>query len=187
MKKVIVIGASTGGPTVIRYLIGNLNKLENTSIFIAQHMTASFTSIFAKRLNEDCKVDVVECYDNQEIKPNVVYIAKGGYHMEVQNGRIMLNDGNPIHGVKPAVDKLFCSVAKEYGEKVIGIVLTGMGKDGAYGISEIKDNGGVTIAQNQETSTVFGMPKVAIETGKVDYVLSVDEILEFIHKKIKES
>lgn len=182
---IIAIGASTGGPDAIYKVVGEIEPVENTVILIAQHMPANFTKRLADRLNERCRFNVVEASNGDMLKSGYVYVAKGGYHMEISKGRIVLTEEPPIHGVRPAVDKLFFSVAKEAKNKVLAVILTGMGKDGATGIKCIKDAGGITIAQDQESSAIYGMPKAAIETGAIDHVLPLGKIAEMVSRIMK--
>ena len=129
---------------------------------------------------------VKDAEDGELIEPGKIIIAKGGKHREVEEGRIKLKDTPPLHGGKPAVDPLFISAARHYGEKTVGVVLTGMGKDGKLGVEEIKRHGGKVIVQDRETSVVFGMPKAAISTGKVDEVLPLGRIAEGIVRMVRE-
>lgn len=173
----VVIGASTGGPKALYSIITKLPSDLDVPIFIVQHMPAGFTKAFAERLNSNSLVNVVEATDNQSIEKGVVYIAPGGYHMEVgKDKKIHLNMEPSLWGVRPAVDKLFDSASKVYKEKLLSVVLTGMGKDGANGTISVKKNGGITLAQDKETSTIYGMPKVTFETGMVDKVVPLDKI-----------
>ena len=183
---VLIIGASTGGPSAIRNVVSRMENLENTAVLITQHMPATFTERFARRLNDSCRYNVVEAQDGDKIQPGKIFVAKGGYHMQVEKGIIRLNEDDPIHGVRPAVDKLFISVANEFKDRVIAIILTGMGKDGAIGIETVKKNGGVTIAQDEESCAIFGMPRAAIKTGAVDYILPISEIPQKVMKLINE-
>lgn len=182
----VVIGASTGGPKALYKVITELPPDIGVPVFIVQHMPVGFTKAFAERLNSNSRIKVVEAKEGENIEKNVVYIAPGGFHMEVGvDKKIHLNTEPPIWGVRPAVDKLFISVAKVYGEHVLGIVLTGMGKDGAQGIVAVKDSGGITISEDKSTCTIYGMPRAAYETGKVDEVLPIGEIASAIVKNIK--
>lgn len=175
--KALVIGASTGGPKAIHSLITSLPKELGVPVFIVQHMPAGFTKAFADRLNNNSKLDVVEASHMSEITNNKVYIAPGGYHMEINNeNKITLNGEPTLWGVRPAVDKLFISASKVYGKGVISVVLTGMGRDGAKGTEMIKDAGGYTISEHQSTCTIYGMPKAAYDTGRVDEVLPLHDI-----------
>lgn len=178
MNKVraLVIGASTGGPKEISSIIQSLPKTLSIPIFIVQHMPKGFTASFAERLNGLAEVPVVEATHQMPIENGKVYIAAGGQHMVLKNERIQLLDTEKIHGVKPAVDPLFESAVSIYGDEILGIILTGMGKDGAQGCLEIKEAGGYVLAQDEATSIVYGMPKFAVDNGAVDETLPIDEI-----------
>lgn len=179
---IILIGASTGGPNAIEKVICGLDRSINCAILVVQHMPSGFTKAFAERLNKKCDLEVLEASDGINVENNKVYIAPGGYHMVVKEpGIIKLNKEEPIWGVRPAVDKLFISASYIYTSRIISVVLTGMGKDGAEGTVVVKLNKGITISQNEESCVIYGMPKVTYETGCVDYVLP----LEDIPKKIK--
>lgn len=144
-------------------------------------MPVNFTKTFAERLDKSCKMRVHEAEDGMHIENNNIYIAKGGNHMVIKDiNTIHLNDEPPIWGVKPAVDKLFNSASAVYKNRVLSVILTGMGRDGANGTALIKDNGGITISEDKSTCTIYGMPKAAYETGKVDYVLKLDKIADAI-------
>ena len=174
---IILIGASTGGPNAIEKLLCGLDRSINCAILVVQHMPSGFTKAFAERLNKKCDLEVLEASNGIEIEKNKVYIAPGGHHMVVKEpGVIKLNQEEPIWGVRPAVDKLFVSASYVYTNRIISVVLTGMGKDGAEGTVVVKLNKGVTISQNEDTCVIYGMPKVTYETGCVDYVLPLDEI-----------
>lgn len=183
----VVIGASTGGPRALYEVITKLPNDLGVPVFVVQHMPATFTKAFADRLNKNSNLKVVEATDGQIIEKDVVYVAQGGYHMEVRGARISLNKEEPLWGVRPSVDKLFFSAAKTYKEKLLSIVLTGMGRDGAEGTVDVKKNGGITISEDQATCTIYGMPKATFETGKVDMVLPIHEIADAIIKIVKES
>ncbi|WP_291964934.1 chemotaxis response regulator protein-glutamate methylesterase [Caloramator sp.] len=183
----LLLGASTGGPKVLFDLITKLPKDINIPVLVVQHMPVGFTKAFAERMNKSSNLEVVEAVDKQKIKENTVYIAPGGYHMLVVNGEIRLDLSPQIHGVRPAVDKLFISAAKYYKSGTIAAIFTGMGKDGAEGAIEVKKYGGFVIAQDEESSVVFGMPKSAIQTGCVDVVLHESDILEYILKLLKRA
>ncbi|RKZ23556.1 chemotaxis response regulator protein-glutamate methylesterase [bacterium] len=184
--KIVVIGTSTGGPRALSLVLPSIPEDFEAPILVVQHMPKGFTESFAKRLDEVCRLKVKEAEDGELIEPGKIIIAKGGKHMEVEEGRIKLKDTPPLHGVKPAVDPLFISAARHYGEKTVGVVLTGMGKDGKLGVEEIKRHGGKVIVQDRETSVVFGMPKAAISTGKVDEVLPLGRIAEGIVRMVRE-
>ncbi len=181
----VVIGASTGGPRVLYDIITKLPKDINVPVFVVQHMPAGFTKAFAERINKGSELTVTEAKDGEVILPNRVYIAPGGYHMYINKNSIRLDQAPALHGVRPAVDKLFISAAETYRGKLLACILTGMGKDGADGIKIIKLHGGFTIAQDEESSTVYGMPKAAFDTGCVDVVLSEVKIPQEIIRAVK--
>lgn len=177
----VVIGASTGGPKALYKVITKFPANIGVPIFVVQHMPVGFTKAFAERLNDNSNIRVKEAEDNESYTNNVVYIAPGGYHMEVdQRGKISLNKEPPIWGVRPAVDKLFVSASKVFGPHVVSAVLTGMGRDGADGTKVIKENGGITLSESESTCVIYGMPKAAYETGKVDIVAPIDNVADEI-------
>lgn len=181
----VVIGASTGGPKALYAVITALPENLGTPVFVVQHMPVGFTKAFADRLNLNSKLKVVEASDGMIIEKDTVYVAPGGFHMEVgSNRKIHLNTEPTLWGVRPAVDKLFVSATKVYGPNIISAVLTGMGRDGAQGTIEIKKSGGITIAEDKSTCTIYGMPKAAFETGMVDIVLPIDSIANEIVKAV---
>lgn len=181
----VVIGASTGGPKALYAVITAFPEKLGVSVFVVQHMPVGFTKAFAERLNLNSKIKVVEASDGMSIEMDTVYVAPGGFHMEVGSDRkLHLNTEPTLWGVRPAVDKLFISAAKIYGPNIISAVLTGMGKDGAQGTIEIKKSGGVTLAEDKSTCTIYGMPKAAFETGMVDIVLPIDSIANEIVKAV---
>lgn len=183
----VIIGASTGGPRALYEVITKLPKDLGVPIFIVQHMPATFTKAFANRLNDNSNLKVLEATEKEKIEKNVVYVAPGGYHMEINENRIALNKEEPLWGVRPSVDKLFFSASKNYKEKLLSIVLTGMGRDGAKGTVEVKKSGGITISESEDTCTIYGMPKATFETGKVDIVLPIHEISDVIIEIVKGS
>ena len=183
--KIIAMGASTGGPQALTYILTKL-PVNIPPILIVQHMPEGFTGQFAERLDRMCKFKVKEAEEGDYISENLVLIAPGGLHMTVsKTGRIHLEDGPLIHHVKPAVDPMMETVARYYKSKVIGVLLTGSGRDGALGMMRIKENGGITIAQDEKTSVIFGMPRAAIEKGCVDIVLPLHEIPGEIMRRCK--
>ncbi|SFC60230.1 protein-glutamate methylesterase/protein-glutamine glutaminase [Clostridium uliginosum] len=183
----VVIGASTGGPKALQQVLTKFPNDIEVPIFVVQHMPQGFTKAFAERLDRLCNVRVFEAEEGMKILNNTIYIAKGGYHMTVgKDGKIHLNEEPAIWGVRPAVDKLFDSAIKVYGGNLVSAVLTGMGRDGADGTKHIKDYGGVTISEHESTCTIYGMPKAAFETGKVDLVLPLNNIAQEITKIVKK-
>ncbi|MBP6716738.1 MAG: chemotaxis response regulator protein-glutamate methylesterase [Acidobacteria bacterium] len=172
----IAIGASTGGTQAIESLLTRL-PAGLPPIVITQHMPAGFTQRFADRLNDITGHRVVEASQGDLLRPGCVYVAPGGRHMVVErNGielRVGLNDGAPVHFQRPAVDVLFRSVAKLRSQASVGIVLTGMGQDGADGLLEMKQAGSITLAEDEQSCVVFGMPKEAIARGGVTDVVTL--------------
>ncbi|MFA9398284.1 MAG: chemotaxis response regulator protein-glutamate methylesterase [Clostridiaceae bacterium] len=179
----IVLGASTGGPRALHEVITNLPGNLDVPIFVVQHMPANFTKAFAERLNLNSKLKVVEAKQNDIIEKNCVYIAPGDYHMVIEDKKyISLNKEPNIWGVRPAVDKLFISASNVYKNKLVSVILTGMGRDGTEGSVFVKDAGGITISEDESTCTIYGMPKMAFNTGKIDIVLPINEISNYLTK-----
>jgi two-component system chemotaxis response regulator CheB len=171
----VVIGASTGGPRTLLGIIRKLPQRLRCPVMIVQHMPAGFTHSFAQRLNAETAVPVKEVTDGLLVR-NQVYLCPGDYHMTVRQGRLYLNQEEKLHGTRPAVDHLFTSAAEAYQDRLVGVLLTGMGKDGTNGMGAIQQMGGYTIAQDKDSSVVFGMPRNAIEQKVVDEVLSLSSI-----------
>ncbi|MBS3910191.1 MAG: chemotaxis response regulator protein-glutamate methylesterase [Actinobacteria bacterium] len=176
---VIVLGASTGGTVAISDLLVLLPK-DSPGIVIVQHMPEQFTKAYADRINGLVDLDVREAKNGDRVRRGAVLIAPGGRHMllqkDIQGYYVQIKDGPPVNRHKPSVDVLFRSAANSAGHEAIGIILTGMGNDGAKGMRELKDAGAFNIAQSKETCVVFGMPRVAIELGGVDKIASIEEI-----------
>lgn len=181
----LMIGASTGGPNVLTQIVRSLPENLSIPVFIVQHMPEGFTASFAKRMNSLAKVPVVEAENRMLIEAGTVYLAPGGKHMVVRNKRIQLLETAKIHSVRPAVDPLFESVVNRYGGNTLGVILTGMGRDGAAGCLDIKKAGGYVIAQNEESCVVYGMPRHAYEAGTVNELLSIEEIIESINEIVR--
>ncbi|WP_051910417.1 protein-glutamate methylesterase/protein-glutamine glutaminase [Carnobacterium pleistocenium] len=183
--KAIVIGASTGGPKALFSIIRSLPDNLSFPIFIVQHMPKGFTTSFSKRLDKESSATVVEAEEGMAIRGGMVYVAPGGYHMLIENNQIKLTETDKIHGVRPAVDYLFETAAEAYGSGLASFILTGMGQDGARGLAKIKKTGGFTVAQNRETSIVYGMPGNAVQKGVIDEIASLNEISELINWMIR--
>lgn len=177
--RLIAIGASTGGTEAITTLLRCLPE-NSPGIVIAQHMPSGFTSSFAARLQGLCTVQVQEARHDEVIKSGHVYIAPGGYHLKIQKRAgcfyTQLNDDEPVNLHKPSVDVLFKSVAEQAEKRGIGIILTGMGKDGARGLLKMKQAGAMTYAQDEQSSVVYGMPRAAKSLGAVSKILSLEAI-----------
>jgi len=177
----IVIGVSTGGPKALAGMLPELSKVAPLPVFIVQHMPPLFTTSLAGSLDSKCGHTVIEAKDGDRVAADHIYIAPGGRHLAIQRregGAVytMLNDQAPENGCKPSVDILFRSAAAAYGGRVIAIVLTGMGCDGAKGLAPLKRAGAFVLAQDEASSVVWGMPGSAVATGTVDEVQPLDRI-----------
>jgi len=181
----LLIGSSTGGPKMVERVMSELPPEAGFRVLIVQHMPGGFTERFATRIDSGSDYDVREAGDGDRIGAGGALVAPGGKHMVVSNYhggrlRVKLTEDQPVNSVRPAVDMTMSSAAEVIADPLVGVVLTGMGKDGAAGIKSIKAVGGATLSQDEETSAVFGMPKRAIETGFVDSVLPIEEMAEGI-------
>lgn len=181
---VIGIGSSTGGTTVVEQILKQM-KPDVPGIVVVQHMPQYFTGLFAKRLNELCGIEVREAHDGDSVQPGVALIAPGGSQLALAGYpghlRVQVFDGDPVNGHKPSVNVLFRSMADTCGDKAIGIILTGMGDDGADGLLKMRKAGALTVGQDEASSAVYGMPKVAMNNGAVQYQLSYPDIAPFIN------
>ncbi len=177
--RVVAVGASTGGTQAIERTLRALPP-QVPGIVIVQHMPPGFTRSFAERLDNECEIHVREAKDRDIIVPGVALLAPGGQHMLVQRSgaryTVQIKDGPPVNRHKPSVDALFQSVARSAGHNAVAVLLTGMGADGARGLLELHESGARTIAQDEASCVVFGMPKAAIDLGAADEVLSLPEI-----------
>ena len=187
--KIIAIGASTGGTKAIETVLRSL-PVTTPGTVIAQHMPETFTAGFAHRLNEVCQMEVREARDNDHVIPGVALLAPGNRHMVLRRSGgsylVKIKDGPLVHYQRPSVDVLFRSVAKSAGRNAVGAILTGMGADGARGLLEMRESGAYTIAQDEATSVVFGMPKEAIELGAAKRVAPLTQISQLIIKALQE-
>ena len=173
---IVIIGVSTGGPIALRRLFADLPPL-NAAIVIVLHIPQGMDYRIAKGLDAVSSMPVALAEDGEFLRAGRVYFAPGGYHILLEgNHRIILAEGQRVNFVQPSADLAMKSLSKPLTGKIVGIVLTGMGKDGAEGIKHIKALGGITMAQDQKSCAIFGMPKAAAETGAVDYVLSPEKI-----------
>jgi two-component system chemotaxis response regulator CheB len=181
--KIVAIGASTGGTVVLEEILTRLPK-NLPPLVITQHMPEGFTYQFARRLNELSELDVKEVEDGEVLISGTAYIAKGGKHLIVERSGNLLRgvwyDGERVHFQKPAVDVMFSSIAKVAGKNALGILLTGMGRDGAEGLLRMKESGALTIAQDEKSSIVWGMPGAAVQIGAAMKVMSPPQIIESI-------
>jgi two-component system, chemotaxis family, protein-glutamate methylesterase/glutaminase len=169
--RVVAIGASTGGPAAVVELLGALPADYPHAILLVLHLSAVFASAFAEWLGRESPVPVQAARDGQPLPPSGVVLAPADRHMVVDGPRIKLTDDPPRHSCRPSVDVLFASVAREIGARAVGVLLTGMGKDGAEGLLAMRQAGATTIAQDQASSAVYGMPREAVAIGAAEYIL----------------
>lgn len=187
--KIVAIGASTGGTEAINYIIKNLPS-DVPGILIAQHMPSVFTRMFAERLNDSCLLEVREAQDGERIYPGLVLVAPGDYHMSiVRSGTyytVKCRQTEKVNGHRPSVDVLFNSVAEQCKAAAVGVILTGMGYDGAKGLLAMRRNGARTIGQDERSSVVYGMPKVAANIGAVERQASLEKIPSLLYSILSE-
>ena len=185
--KVIVMGASTGGTTALTFLLKQFPSNMPGTV-IVQHMPPGFTARFAERLNDECSISVREAKNGDIVKQGEVLIAPGGLHLKlVKKGRdiaVETFDGPRLHGVIPSVDYLFSSAADVLKERAVAVILTGMGDDGAKAMAQLRVSGAYTIAQDKETSLIYGMPAAAVDAGGVTVSLPLDKITEEIIRRL---
>lgn len=185
--KIVVIGASVGGPRTLRTIFNELPNGFPAPILVVQHLNHLFMRQFVTSVRNNCKLEVKIGLNYEEIQSGIIYFSPGDKHMQVtvKNNKpcIRTFEGEPVNFCRPSVDVLFYSTARVYKEKTLGILLTGMGKDGVNGLQAIKSEGGKTIAESEETSILYGMPKVAAETGAADKIIPnyniVKEMIRF--------
>lgn len=175
--RIVAIGASTGGPPVLQAILAGLPKNFPAPVLIVQHIAAGFTRGFVEWLGQSSNLPVHVPAHGERVLPGQAYVAPDGLHMAVDpDSRVRLRTDEPENGLRPSVACLFRSVAKAYGQSAVGVLLTGMGKDGALELKLMKDQGAVTIAQDRETAIVHGMPGEAIKLGGATYVLPPEQI-----------
>lgn len=186
-NKIIAIGASTGGTEALKKVLVKMPP-NSPGIIIVQHMPANFTKAFASRLNDLCQISVKEAEDNDSVLPGTALVAPGNFHMILRRSGaryyVEIKTGPMVHHQRPAVDVLFKSTAQYAGANAIGVILTGMGADGAAGLLEMKKKGASTIAQDEKSCIVFGMPKEAIKLGAADKIVSLEMIPSEIIKMV---
>jgi len=186
-RSVIAIGASTGGPEAIRVLLSALPQ-DAPPVVVAQHMPAGFTRAFANMLDRECAIDVREAVAGDLLRPGLALIAPGGRHLTLKRaaGHLLadLTSGPLVSRHRPSVDVLFESVAQELGPRAVGVLLTGMGEDGARGLSALRQAGAATLAQDEASSVVFGMPKAAIDLGAADEIAALDGMSDAILRRL---
>ena len=188
-ERIIAIGASTGGTEAIKEILINM-KADSPAMVITQHIPSAFSAAFARRMNTVSSMLVGEAKHGEEIKYGHVYIAPGDRHLVLTKkaGKYycVLDDGDPVNRHKPSVDVLFRSVAQNAGSNAIGVILTGMGADGARGLGEMRETGAITMAQDEQSSVVWGMPGTAVKLNAVDHVMSVNNIASKLTNLLRE-
>jgi len=190
-SEIVAIGISTGGPNALARMMPMLPADINVPVVIVQHMPPLFTQSLANSLNAKCSIEIREAKHGDILEPNVALIAPGGKQMRIAahaDGKrrvVQITDDPPVNSCKPSVDYLFLSVASHYVGRATGVIMTGMGSDGTQGLKLMRQNGANIIAQNEETCTVFGMPKEPIESQIVDTIAPLDKIAEEIVKTLR--
>jgi two-component system chemotaxis response regulator CheB len=179
--RIVALAASTGGPRALAELIPALPPGLGAAVVIAQHMPAGFTSSLAERLDRRSALPVIEANDGETVMENRIYVAPGGRHLLVSSGRdglarLDVHDDAPVHGVRPSADLLFESIARLFGPASVGVVLTGMGRDGSEGLRAMRAAGAYAIVQDEPTSTVYGMPKTALAIAGADTIVALPEM-----------
>ncbi len=186
--RVVVIGSSTGGPTVLEKIAGLLKPPFSVPIVITQHMPPVFTATFAERLGSIAKVSAVEAKDQMPLESNKIYVAPGDFHLRItgtaEDPVLTLDQGPKVNSVRPAVDPLFESAAAVYGERCLAIVLTGMGADGRTGAQVVKNHRGAVMIQSEDSCVVFGMPGAVFATGNYDLIGDPEQIALWMNEKI---
>jgi two-component system chemotaxis response regulator CheB len=182
---VVVIGASTDGPLALRELLENLAADFSAALIVVQHMPATFTAVLAAQLDRQLALAVKEAEDGDRLQPGLVLVAPGDYHLLARSdGTVEIASGPTIAGHCPSIDVTMQSVAQVFGPRAKGVILTGMGRDGALGLIAIKARGGQTFAQDAVTCVVNGMPRHAIACGAVDHIGPPEEIARLLSKTV---
>jgi two-component system, chemotaxis family, protein-glutamate methylesterase/glutaminase len=183
-RRVIAIGISTGGPNALQFVLSQIPSEFQSTILIVQHMPEGFTELFARRLDECSALEVHEARSGDLLLAGRVLICPGNRHMMVRRmprgDMVVLSDGPPVNGHRPSADVLFHSVAQEFGLTAVGVLMTGMGEDGAEGLGAIKAAGGMTVAQSEDTCVVSGMPRAAILKGYASKIVPLDGLGAFL-------
>lgn len=176
-KRILAIGASTGGPQAVLATLRELPPRIPAAILVVQHISVGFAVGFADWLNRETRLSVSLAKNGDRLEEGRVFVAPNGTHLTIENKQVRLSDAPPLHNCRPAVDALFTSLANTgLAEETVAVLMTGMGKDGAFGIAELHKKGAFTLAQNEASSAIFGMPKAAIELGAVNQVVSLADL-----------
>lgn len=186
MEKVVVIGSSTGGPSVLERLLSKLPEKVNVPVIVIQHMPGTFTRSLAERLDKICPLTVSQAREGEMIEKDHVYVIPGDFHFFFEKPgprvRLLYKD----KGLSPSVDMGMVSAVDHYGPGVIGVILSGMGRDGSIGAKAIKQIGGLVLAESKESATIYGMSREVIEAGLADEVLPIDKIPSKIIELLKK-
>lgn len=175
--RIVLVASSTGGPRALAAMLEGIPQGFSAPMLVVQHMPAGFVAPLAKRLNAIGTMAVREAKRGDRMEPGVALVAPGGQHMTVGvNGALKFDDGPSVHGVRPAADRLFASAAEAFGRRCVAVVLSGMGRDGAEGALAVRKAGGAVLAESEETCTIYGMPKVAVEIGAVERSVPIDRM-----------
>jgi two-component system chemotaxis response regulator CheB len=188
--EIVAIGISTGGPDALRVVFSRLDPDLNVPILVVQHMPPGFTAEFAKSLDRICPLDVKEAAEGDVLTPGQILIAQGAYHLEVEKKGIhdaiaRITETPPVSGHRPSADVLFASVAMAYQNRALGVIMTGMGSDGARQLGTILREGGITVGQDEATAVVYGMPRVAYELGHVQEQVPLEKMGQRISQIVK--
>jgi two-component system, chemotaxis family, protein-glutamate methylesterase/glutaminase len=179
---IIIIGSSTGGPQVLEKIFSSVVRV-SSAIIVVQHLFHTFVPLLGVQIHKACGAPVIIPSEGDSIRAGTVYIAPGGQHILLRNNRTFtFSDAEKLHGVRPSIDITMNSLRPGTGNRIMGVLLTGMGEDGAKGIAHIKKLGGVTVVQDPGTCVIRSMPLAAIATGSVDYILPPDAIADMINK-----
>jgi two-component system chemotaxis response regulator CheB len=182
---VVLIGASTGGPAALHTLLARLDPKTNVPILVVQHIPVGFSEPLARRLGHASSLPVVEARDGADVSPGTVYIARGGQHMSIVSSpdgpRLKLSNSPPVNGCRPSVDVMLLSAQRQFGSRCLGVILTGMGRDGAAGAQSIREEGGIVFAQHPDTCSVSSMPRQTINLAGADRIAGIGQLGELIN------
>jgi two-component system chemotaxis response regulator CheB len=190
VHRVVVMASSTGGPRALTDVLPRLPNDLDAAVLVVQHMPSGFTRSFANRLNSLCSLPVHEAIAGEQIRSGNVYVAPGGFHMTVSvsdgQAQVALDQSAPVWGVRPSADPLFRSAVQAFGSETVGVVLTGMGRDGAEGLRDIRQAGGLGIVQDEETSVIYGMPQAALARAGADKVSALSAVADSIEEMLRQ-